>query len=297
MAILYAGHGDTPRGPIFEIPDRIDSAAGRRYDVGDRIAAGGNGVVHRCADMASGDDFAVKFQLDLRSDRRRRFLRERELLSSLNHDHLMLYEDHGQVVGQKSSRGPGSHGQRQTSSCELPFLVMALANCDLKSLVAREAVPAEVYFAQFRGLAMGLGALHQHAVHRDIKPENILVIGDRWVISDYGLCDPHSCAEDERLTPDWAVVGPRYWMSPEANNRSIGRADAINAGSDVFQLASVFWFVVNRSHPTGVLDRSDWSGPEALFEPIFKALHYNPSTRPIDGAAFASTIEHAILGG
>lgn len=84
-------------------------------------------------------------------------------------------------------------------------------------------------------------------------------------------------------------------MSPEANNRSVGRRDTIGAASDVFQLASVFWLVVNRSHPTGVLERGDWTGPASLFEPIFRALHYNVGTRPADGAAFAELIDQAVL--
>jgi serine/threonine-protein kinase len=288
MAMLFAGRGDAPTGEHYEIADLVTSANGRVYEIGDRIAAGGNGVVHKCTNAATGEDFAVKFQLDLRADRLQRFTRERELLAGLSHDHLIIYEDHGQVVGERVRR-------TRRQQVEMPFLVMALARATLADIMRTEDVPQEVYSSQFRGLAHALGVLHTKAVHRDIKPENILVIGDRWVLSDYGLCDPHECPTEERITPDWMIVGPRFWMSPEANNRSVGRTDVINAASDVFQLASVFWLVVNRSHPTGVLERADWVGPEPLFDPVFRALHYNPQTRPTDGSVFAAQIEMAVL--
>ncbi len=286
--MLFTGRGDEPNGEYFEVPDLLTSENGRVYEIGDRIAAGGNGVVHKCTNAATGEDFAMKFQLDLRADRLQRFTRERELLAGLHHDHLIVYEDHGGAVGERVRRY-----RRQPA--QIPFLVMALARATLADIMRTEDVPQEVYSSQFRGLAHALGVLHTKAVHRDIMPENILVIGDRWVLSDYGLCDLHDCPPEERITPDWMIVGPRFWMSPEANNRSVGRTDVINAASDVFQLASVFWLVVNRSHPTGVLERRDWDGPDPLFDPVFRALHYNPATRPIDGSAFAAQIEAAIL--
>ena len=286
--MLFAGRGDEPNGEYFEVPDLLTSINGRVYEIGDRIAAGGNGVVHKCTNAATGEDFAMKFQLDLRADRLQRFSRERDLLAELHHDHLIVYEDHGEAAGERVRRN-----RRQQA--QIPFLVMALARATLADIMRTEHVPQEVYSSQFRGLAHALGVLHTKAVHRDIKPENILVIGDRWVLSDYGLCDLHDCPPEERITPDWMVVGPRFWMSPEANNRSVGRTDVINAASDVFQLASVFWLVVNRSHPTGVLERGDLGGPDPLFDPVFRALHYNPATRPIDGSAFAAQIESAIL--
>lgn len=288
MAMLFTGRGDEPNGEYFEVPDTLTSDNGRVYEIGDRIAAGGNGVVHKCTNAATGEDFAMKFQLDLRADRLQRFTRERELLAELRHDHLIVYEDHGLAAGERVRRN-----RRQPA--QIPFLVMALARATLADIMRTGDVPQEVYSSQFRGLARALGVLHTKAVHRDIKPENILVIGDRWVLSDYGLCDLHDCPPEERITPDWMIVGPRFWMSPEANNRSVGRTDVINAASDVFQLASVFWLVVNRSHPTGVLERGDWGGPDPLFDPVFRALHYNPATRPIDGSAFAAQIEAAIL--
>lgn len=290
MAVLFAGRGDVPPRETIVIPDELRSASGRTYEVGERIAAGGNGVVHRCTDLSDGVEYAVKFLLDLRGDRRARFERERELLSELKHEHLIVYQDAGTVNGELRR-------QRGVSVPKtMPFIIMVLATEALTDLVRRADVPSEVFQAQFRGLAQGLGELHTKAIHRDIKPDNILVVGDRWVLSDYGLCDVLGLPPEERVTPDWQIVGPRFWMSPEANNRSIGRDDQIDSASDVFQLASVFWFVVNRSHPTGILTRDDWSGPEALFDPIFRALHHQPGTRPADGRAFADQIEAAIVG-
>lgn len=290
MAVLFAGRGDVPPRETIVILDELRSVSGRTYEVGDRIAAGGNGVVHRCTDLSDGLEYAVKFLLDLRDDRRARFERERELLSELKHEHLIVYQDAG-TVGGELRRQRGAPVPKI-----MPFIIMVLATEALTDLVRRADVPSEVFQAQFRGLAQGLGELHTKAIHRDIKPDNILVVGDRWVLSDYGLCDVLGLPREERVTPDWQIVGPRFWMSPEANNRSIGRDDQIDAASDVFQLASVFWFVVNRSHPTGILTRDDWSGPDALFDPIFRALHHQPGTRPADGKAFADQIEAAIVG-
>ncbi|MER8482399.1 protein kinase [Mesorhizobium sp. M0115] len=289
MAILFSGNGEVEPREFVEVDDQLVSFAGRHFEIAERIAAGGNGVVHRCIDIADGLEFAIKFQLDLRQRRRLRFAREQVLLSELKHDHLIVYEDHGNVAGRQKRRFGVA------KDIDIPFLIMGLGSKTLSALVKAEEIPPEIFIAQFRGLAHALGRIHTRAFHRDIKPDNILVVGDRWVLSDYGLCDPHDCAEEERVTPDWEVVGPRFWMSPEANNRSIGRQDAINAASDVFQLASVFWFVVNRSHPTGVLSRLDWHGPDALFGPIFKALHHDASIRPADGRAFAAQIDTAIL--
>ncbi|RUW29157.1 MULTISPECIES: protein kinase [unclassified Mesorhizobium] len=290
MALLFSGRSENSAKETIVIPDELRTPFGKTYEVGERIAAGGNGVVHRCTDLGDGTEYAVKFLLDLRAHRRKRFDREKTLLQGIRHDHLIAYQDAGSIDGEQR------RARLSPLIKDIPYIVMMLANEPLSSLVKRAPVPNEIFLAQFRGLAHGLGELHRRAVHRDIKPDNILVMGDRWVLSDYGLCDMFDLPAEERMTPDWEIVGPRFWMSPEANNRSIGRDDQINAASDVFQLASVFWFVVNRSHPTGVLSKADWKGPETLFDPIFKALHHSASIRPANGEAFAIQIDEAILG-
>ncbi len=82
--------------------------------------------------------------------------------------------------------------KRTSRNATLPFVVMELADCNLQEKIREQGDPLayEQYAGQFRGLAGALASLHNNAeaVHRDIKPENILVVGERWLLSDYGLC-------------------------------------------------------------------------------------------------------------
>ncbi len=269
------------------INETLKTDSGQQYEITDRINAGGNAVVHRCLDSSTGEEYAIKFQLDHRDNRLKRFSQEQKLLQLLQNDHLITYHDHGTVNSEQVS----GKNSKQT---KLPFVVMELAEKTLFSQAKCKNFGSEIYFAQFRGLTKALATLHQHAIHRDIKPDNILISGERWLLSDYGLC-AFLDDDKEQLTKLNEIVGPRLWMSPEANNRSIGKNDDIDKSSDVFQLAAVFWFVVNKTHPTGVLTKNEWQGPAKLFEPIFNALHYDKNIRPKDGEEFAKQIEDAIF--
>jgi serine/threonine protein kinase len=282
------------RDSNYSVPDRIIANDGSSYAVEDRLGAGGNGVVHQCTREGDGEIFAVKFLTNLDDSRRRaRFERERGIMFALSadpHDHLIRVISDGSVDARQRLR-------RREIEKVMPFVVMEKADLSLRELIKSELHPVSsaIYMAQFRGLVSALELLHRHAIHRDIKPDNILVVGERWVISDFGLCA--SIAEEgdgSDLTRHWEVVGPRFWMSPEANNRSIGLDEEISFASDVFQLAAVFWWVVNRRHPSGILCRDDWSGLENLYEPVAKALQHSTSRRFDSAAAFKTAVVEAI---
>jgi serine/threonine protein kinase len=281
----------------YAIDDHISGDDGRIYIVGERIAAGGNAVVHECNEKLSGDSYAVKFQLELRQRRRERFQREVELLRGFDDPHIIRFVATGTVPGTRTERvrRGGRLAVHQRDNAEkLPFVVLMKASEDLgKYAKTPQQIPPATYLAQFLGLSKALVKINEKALHRDIKPENILVVGSAWAISDFGLCDlleggPDLSRVDER-------IGPALWMSPEAFNKNLGCPDAIDQTSDVFQLASVFWYATCGRHPTGIVRDTDWRGPAELYPIMERALLHNSQNRFQTSAEFSAAIEAAII--
>lgn len=275
-------------GSVFFIPEKVDCESGNTYVVDEYLNKGGNGVVYRCIELDSGEEYAIKFLLSNRESDSQRFGQEIDVLRSVSHDHIVKYVDSGQVETHIIFRKKNRH-------FKILFLVMELANTDLRFYLESKnfRIGSEEYLGQIRGLSSALSMLHQSTVHRDIKPGNILVCGERWVLTDFGLCARPDNALN--LTKEKEHVGPRYWMSPEANNQVLGISAEICRASDVFQLASVFWLIINGFHPTGILKESDWVGPEPLFKVLSDALHYDRNIRPADGQQFFERVTNAII--
>lgn len=277
---------DSNKKEIYRINDIIKSDSDNQFEVQDRINSGGNAVVHKCADIICGDEYAIKFHLAHGTRRLKRFKQEVRLLKQTKHDQLIRYIDEGKV---NATVGKENRKKR------ISFLIMPLAEINLMDFLKsqRKSISYEEYIAQFKGLASALAALHQKAIHRDIKPENILIKGETWLLSDLGLCKFVEHHQD--ITFEDEPVGPRYWMSPEALNRMVGNNDDITKTSDIFQLCSIFWFVVTGRHPSGILSREDWNGPDNIFNAIFQSLSHNPQNRPSDANQLVTLLNEAIF--
>ncbi len=268
--------------------DTVLSVKRNSYEIQERIGSGGNAVVHKATDFA-GEEYAIKFQLTLSRKMSARFQRELELLRATEHEHLIKYIDHGTARVTRIYR-------KDRSQTNIPFIVMPLADTTLMELVqTRKNIMFAEYMPQFRGLAMALQALHEKALHRDIKPENILVKGNTWLLSDLGLCKFIDAGEDMDITGKYEHIGPRYWMSPESINQIYGNADEISPISDIFQLGSVFWFVVTGRHPAGVVTEDDWNGPTQIFSPIYRSLLHDSSKRISNGKELHDALLEAVL--
>lgn len=279
---------------IFHVPTIIKSINSKYYEIQDRISNGGNAVVHKCVDTATGHEYAVKFQLTPFNNKRlQRFYQEIELIKQVKHDQLISYVDQGKVDFHK--KGNSRKSLEKIEGKKIPFLIMNLANNNLSDIRRDKKIPYEEYIGQFKGLASALASLHEKAIHRDIKPENILITGETWVLSDFGLCKFTDENQGTELTSEYESIGPRFWMSPESLNRSLGNSDEISKYSDVFQLCSIFWYVINGRHPLGVIGKDDWEGPDHLFDVIFNALSHDASKRPSDGYELLEQLERAIL--
>lgn len=286
----------------YSIEDHVLADDGKTYLVGERIAAGGNAVVHECVEKLSGDSFAIKFQIELRQRRRERFEREVELLRGFDDPHIIRFVASGTISGERSARaraqgnraGGQGRGKQVHAREDLPFVILVRASEDLGTYAKTpRQIPAATYLAQFLGLAKALVKINEKALHRDIKPENVLVVGGAWAISDFGLCDLHEGGPDLSRVDE--KIGPALWMSPEAFNKNLGCADVIEQTSDVFQLASVFWYATCGRHPTGIVRDTDWRGPAELFPIMERALLHNCLNRYQSSAEFSQALEAAII--
>lgn len=278
----------------FKIPSRVKGSDGHVYVVEDQIGSGGNAVVCQCSSERDGAIYAIKFLASSKdASRLPRFLLETRIIENLaaaRHDHLVRFVASGVAASLAFDR----RKQRQVS-VQMPFFIMERASKTLREfLAATGPVAQEIYYAQFRGLVGALEILHEHAIHRDIKPDNILILGERWAISDFGLCEPIDNDPERDLTRIGEIPGPRFWLSPEANNKSVGLPEEICSASDVFQLAAVFWWVVTRRHPSGILTRDDWTGADRLFDPISKALQHSLQRRYQSASDFKRAVVNAI---
>jgi serine/threonine-protein kinase len=282
VAQIYFDEDELRRGKFFEIPDVIRGDDRKGYEIGEWLGRGGNGSVFACYETTTGDAYAIKFLLLTGYAVTRRFQREAQLMKRVKHEHVVSLITSGTAQATNVQR-------------RLPFIIMERADHNLSEAIKKAGVrfAPEVYIGQFRGLVGGLAAMHALAIHRDIKPENILVSGDRWLLGDYGLCK-FIARSTEEISGDRLVQGPRFWLSPEVQNRRVGNDDEISPASDVYQLAAVFWYVATGRHPSGILGEQDWQGPAWLFPPLFRALQHGLARRPVDGTAFAEAIEHSI---
>ena len=241
----------------------------------DRIGSGGNGAVYECID-SSGSIYAVKFLLQLSPKSQKRFDQEVSLLERINHPHIIRYVDKGKVDAVNSK------GQE----VELPFVIMERADRNLVDyLRSVESVPYEIYAAQFRGLCQALAEIHKVAIHRDIKPENVLIKGETWVISDFGLCTFLDPEEHREITKPNEKVGPAFWMSPEAVDCSYFQSDLIGTYSDVFQLCAVFVFVLTKRFPGGIIhELNNLNTTPEIREVLIRSLSNDYTQRPADGS-------------
>ncbi len=275
----------------YDIDTILCTPSGASYAIEEQMGIGGNGVVHKCIEQSTGNEYAVKFLLkyDNANKRRRRFHFECEKLKELNHQHIVTHIGSGKTPAKNNAT---------KRPVKIDYLLMEFANGgDLQSLIkTHHPIEPEIYKAQFRGLAEALKHVHDHnLIHRDIKPENIIIIGDRWVLSDFGLAAPINRTGRD-LTGN-ENLGPKFWMSPEMTNRCLrikGPFSKINKPSDVFQLASVFWYVVNKRHPSGILEKNDWKGKAPIRDIIMRALDHCPKRRYRDGLEFFDAMVQAI---
>src|SRR5215510_12869529 len=143
------------------------------YRIDSQLGEGGMGVVDRALDMKLNRPVAIKFLSDALADAaaRRRFQREAQMASSLNHPHIVTVYDAGEFEDRQ-------------------YLVTEFVDGGtLKEWIRAEKRTWWHIVELLTGVADGLAAAHAIGIlHRDIKPDNILVAkGGYAKLGDFGL--------------------------------------------------------------------------------------------------------------
>lgn len=169
-----------------------------------------------------------------------------------------------------------------------PFYVMEYAEFDLKGFLEEEN---DAYDEASRvelclQIAQGIKELNDLGYyHRDIKPDNIFMINGTWKVGDLGLIQMRNKPSLDR---EGELVGPRGWLSPEAMNKYLsenveGRNFDCNIDhqSDLFQLAKVFWYILQGNAPIGCVKVSDFLlHNSSLYSLIKQMLNHSKKRRP-----------------
>jgi serine/threonine-protein kinase len=199
----------------------------------EEIGRGAMGVVYAALDEQLDRRVAVKLMLadfDREPELRERFYREARITGQLAHRNIVTAFDLGEENGR-------------------PFIVMELLNGLPLTAYLRgpDAQSIDAKIDLMMQACDGLQAAHRSGViHRDLKPSNIFVQdGGVLKIIDFGVARLTA----SNLTKSGYLVGTPEYMAPE---QPLGRP--VDARSDVFSAASVFYFMLAGRSPFGSRD-------------------------------------------
>lgn len=235
----------TPAGPLSAL---------ERYRIGEKIASGGMGVVHRATDLLFKREVAVKLlhpKLRDQPQALEAFRYEAEITARLQHPGIPPIHDLGRFED------------------GLPLLAMKLIQGKtLHDLLAARSSPQEDlprWLQVFEQIAQAVGYAHSQGIlHRDLKPPNVMVgqFGEVQVM-DWGLAKVVGTPERDDLVDAGDTPGPgdieRHFVSEAGNvkgtlrymapEQARGEIDTLDARSDVFGLGAILCQILTGEPP------------------------------------------------
>ena len=200
------------------------------YRIESVLGEGGMGVVYRALDIRLNRPVAMKFLSSelATATERRRFQREAQTASSLNHPHIVTVHDAGEFEGHQylvTELADGgtlldwAHGGRRSWRDVIELLT---------------------------GVADALATAHEAGIlHRDIKPDNVLLTKSGYAkLADFGLArieaGPQAVTRTmlSDATRQGTILGTVAYMSPEqASGQSLdSRSDIFSFGVVLYEL-------------------------------------------------------------
>jgi tRNA A-37 threonylcarbamoyl transferase component Bud32 len=228
----------TARGKSVSPHNLIGNVLDNRYEVTERIAAGGMSVIYKARHTHLGRMVAIKVMhphLMQHERNMQRFLQEARMASGLTHQHIVTVRDFGM--------DPNG----------LCYIVMDFVEGEtLANRVNRKHhLPASEFVPILKQIADALAYAHEHELlHRDLKPSNIMLENgangkDVAKIVDFGIAKVVSKSEDAlSLTQTGETVGSPLYMSPEQC-----RGRVLDARSDIYSLGCLSYKALTGAPP------------------------------------------------
>jgi len=267
-----------------------------RYELGERLGAGGMSTVRLAFDRRLERHVAVKLLAEHLADDRQfvsRFRREALSAARLVHNNIVQVFDFG--------FDDDSHRY---------FIVMEAVRGRSGAELLRErgylSVPETVSIVG--QAARGLDYAHRNGViHRDVKPGNILLSDDGTVkIADFGIAK--AMAEESSITQIGSVVGTASYLAPEqATGGDVGPAADIYAlGVVTYQMLAArlpyeadslaeLALKQQREAPP-LLDQLNAEVPPELGLVVDRALSLDPGMRYASAEQYASALDAGASG-
>ncbi|HWB14280.1 MAG TPA: serine/threonine protein kinase [Pirellulales bacterium] len=203
-----------------------------QYQLEEKIGAGGMGVVYRGRHAMLRRPTAIKL-LDVEKttpETIRRFEREVQITSQLNHPNTIAIYDYG-----------------KTPEGVFYYAMEYLEGINLEQLVQKHGPQPEGRVIHvLRQVCGSLSEAHLVGlIHRDVKPANIILtqrggVSDFAKLLDFGLVKAIGAEREARLTMAGAVTGTPLYLSPEA----IQHPDEVDPRSDLYALGAVGYFLL-----------------------------------------------------
>lgn len=207
----------------------VEHPTGRigKYEIVEKIGAGGFGTVYKGWDPLIRRHVAIKTCEVGNKDIRNRFFREAQLAGGLQHPNITLIYEFG-------------------FEGDVPFMVQEfLSGQDLDRRIRSDSsltLPDKLRI--LIGVAFGLEYAHKAGVmHRDIKPANVRVLENQAVkIMDFGIAKSVDPAEN--ITQTGITVGSSSYMSPEQI-----AGDVLDFRTDIFSFGVLAYELLSGSKP------------------------------------------------